>query len=110
MTLLKLSTGKAKGKITGQVKCGRPSSISIELMYEAKKIRDHNSKPIPQMVIRKDNTDHFPICKEKKSMMQAAGYKQHFLFSKLQHFSNLSLATKFLNVYEMLRLACCKMF
>ena len=57
-----------QGKVAGQIKRGRPSSTSIELMYEAKKkMRGHNSKPIPQTVIRKENTDHFPIYKEKRA-------------------------------------------
>ena len=72
-----------QNKAVGPAKRGRPST-SVETTYEAKKSRGHNSNAIPQQSIRQDNTDHFPIYKEKRARCKLPGCKSppHFFCHK----------------------------
>ena len=73
-----------QGKEIATAKRGRPSSSTVEIEYLEKRSRGHNSKPIPQQSIRKDNIDHFPIYKEKRARCKLPGCKScpHFYCQK----------------------------
>ena len=52
---------------------GRPSSSSVEGAYQKKMKQGHNTKPVPQKLIRMNNIDHFPLYQEKRGRCRLPG-------------------------------------
>ena len=62
-----------EGKSVIALKSGRP--YSVDKNYQIKKAKSTNFEPIPDKSIRHDNTDHFPIYKEKSGRCVLPGCK-----------------------------------
>ena len=73
-----------EGKSVTAIKREWPSFVDKN--YQIKKAKSTNSKPKPDKSIRHDNTDHFPIYKEKRGKCKLPGCKSspYLFFQKCE--------------------------